>query len=81
MDSTCKEQYNDIPVYYCKSCLSLGIKTVIVGSDLDFCSECGSTDTGQAHIEEWKKLYRERYGFDFLTKELNNNGRERHKSN
>ena len=81
MDNTRKEQYNDEPVFYSKSCLSLKIRTVMVDSDLDFCDECGCTDTEQAHIEEWKKLYRERYGFDFLTKELNNNGRERHKSN
>lgn len=75
------EEYNDIPVHYCKGCLSLKIKTVAEGLNLDYCDECGCTDTEQAHIEEWKKLYRERYGFDFLTKELNNNGRERHKSN
>lgn len=75
------EEYNDIPVHYCKGCLSLKIKTVVEGLNLDYCDECGCTDTEQAHIEEWEKLYRERYGFDFLTKELNNNGRERHKSN
>lgn len=70
MDSTLKEQYNNIPVHYCKSCLSLKVKTVVVDSDLDFCDECGSTDIGQAHIEEWRKLHKERYGFDFLDKTL-----------
>lgn len=70
MDNTCKEQYNDIPVHYCKSCLSLKIKTVVVGSDLDFCDECGSTDIEQAHIDEWRKLYKDRYGFDYLNKRL-----------
>lgn len=67
--------YNDEPVFYCKSCLSLRVKTVTSGLNLDYCDECGSTDIEQAHIEEWKKLYKERYGFDYLTKELNN-GRE-----
>lgn len=62
--------YNDVPVHYCKNCLSLKIKTVIEGLNLDYCDECGSTDIEQIHIEEWQKLYRERYGFDFLTKEL-----------
>ena len=37
-------------------------------SDLDFCDECGSTDIGQAHIEEWRKMYKARYGFDYLDK-------------
>lgn len=61
-----QDSFNDEPVHYCKNCLSLRIKTVIVGSDLDFCDECGSTDVDKTHIEEWEKLFRERYGFDFL---------------
>lgn len=69
--------YNDEPVYYCKSCLSLGIKTVTLGLDLDYCKDCGSTDIGQTHIEEWQKSYRNKYGFDYLTKKLNDNGREK----
>ena len=77
MDSS---NYNDEPVFYCKSCLSLAVKTVVSGLDLDYCDECGSTDIEQTHIEEWRKLYRERYGFDYLTKELNNNGREDRKT-
>lgn len=71
------KDYNDEPVFYCKSCLSLKIKTVASGLDLDYCDECGCTDIEEASIEEWQALYRERYGFDYLTKELNNNGRER----
>lgn len=65
-----KEQYNDEPVFYCKDCLSLKVKTVAEGLDLDFCDECGSTNIATAHIEEWKALYRERYGFDYLTNKL-----------
>lgn len=71
------KEYNDEPVFYCKSCLSLGIKTVASGLDLDYCKDCGSTDIEQTHIENWQKLYRERYGFDYLTKELNKNGRDK----
>lgn len=69
------KDYNDEPVFYCKSCLSLKIKTVASNLDLDYCEECGCTDIGEAHIEEWRNLYKARYGFDYLTKELNNNGR------
>lgn len=68
MDNTTKTNYNDEPVFYCKSCLALRIKTVVVGSNLDFCDECGSTDIAQTHIEEWQELYKKRYGFDYLSK-------------
>lgn len=61
-----KEDYNDDPVFFCKSCLSLKIKTVAIGSDLDYCDECGSTDIEQTHIEDWSKMYRERYGFNYI---------------
>lgn len=69
------KEFNDEPVYYCKNCLSLKIKTVMVGLGLDYCDECSGTTIEQAHIEEWQDLYRKRYGFDFLNKQLNN-GRE-----
>ncbi len=59
--------YNDEPVLYCKSCLSLKVKRVSSDIDLDYCDDCGSTDIEQAHIEDWKKMYKERYGTDYLT--------------
>lgn len=62
------DEYNDVPVYYCKGCLSLKIKTVSEGLDLDYCDECGCTEIEQLHIEEWRDLYKRRYGFDYLTK-------------
>lgn len=71
------KEYNDEPVFYCKNCLSLGIKTVASGLDLDYCKDCGSTDIEQTHIEDWRKSYRDRYGFDFLTKEISKNGRDK----
>lgn len=75
MDSS-KEQYNNEPVFYCTDCLSLKIRTVAEGSDLDFCDECGATNIAQTSIEEWEKMYKERYGFDYLTNKLtNSNGR------
>lgn len=57
------EEYNDEPVYYCKHCLSLKVK--IVGG-YDFCDDCGSTHIETSHIEDWEKLYEERYGNKFL---------------
>lgn len=72
-----KSKYNDEPVFYCKSCLSLKIKTVAAGLDLDYCDDCGSTDIDKTHIDNWRNLYKGRYGFDYLNNELNN-GREKH---
>lgn len=66
---TNSKEFNDEPVFYCKSCLSLKVKTVLVDSNLDYCDECGSTDIGQTSIEEWENLYKERYGTFFLDKE------------
>jgi hypothetical protein len=62
-DNLTIEDYNDEPVHYCKQCLSLKIK--IVGK-FDFCDDCGSTDITTAHVDDWDKLYQERYGETFL---------------
>lgn len=57
--------YNDIPVFYCKKCLSLNIKTVI---GMDYCDDCNSTNIDHCHIEEWEKMYEEKYGYKLLNK-------------
>lgn len=36
--------------------------------DFDYCDECGVADIGETDIETWRKLYKERYGFDYLEK-------------
>lgn len=59
------DNYNDIPVFYCKKCLSLNIKSVI---GMDYCDDCNSTNIEQCHIEEWEKMYQERYGYKLLEK-------------
>lgn len=64
--------YNAIPVFYCKHCLSLNIKTVDESIDteyLDFCANCGSTEIGQTDIHTWEKMYEQKYGKKFLTGE------------
>lgn len=50
-----KEEYNKIPVYYCKNCGSLKIMTMPGLSD-DYCDDCGSTNISKAHIEAWLEL-------------------------
>lgn len=64
--------YNAIPVFYCKHCLSLNIKTVDESIDteyLDFCANCGSTEIEQTDIHTWEKMYEQKYGKNFLTGE------------
>ena len=53
-----KEDYNRLPVYYCKHCGSLKIMTVPQGIAEDYCDDCGSTDIGKANIEIWLELQR-----------------------
>lgn len=62
-----KTKYNDIPVHYCKSCLSLKIVNDTGVEGLDYCESCGSTNIEQIQIEQWERMYRQRYGFDYLT--------------
>ena len=44
------EEYNNIPVHYCKKCLSL--KIFVFDKDTDYCGDCGSADIDTAHIDE-----------------------------
>lgn len=59
-------EYNNIPVLYCKKCLSLKIRNVQSIEDSDYCDECGSTDIGECLIEEWETLYKNKYGHSYL---------------
>ena len=63
-----KKEFNDEPVFYCKNCLSLKIKTVPDMIELDYCDDCGSTDISKTDIETWRQLYKDRFGFDYLDK-------------
>ena len=58
--------YNAIPVLYCKHCLALKVRNVPTVEDSDYCDECGSTDIGECSIEEWENLYKSKYGHKYL---------------
>ena len=60
------DEYNSIPVLYCKRCLSIKVMNISIIEDLDYCDECGSTDIGQCSIEEWEELYKDKYGHKYL---------------
>lgn len=59
-------EYNKEPVFYCKRCLSLKIMNIPCIEDSDFCDSCNGTDIAQASIEEWEKLYIEKYHHRYL---------------
>lgn len=61
-----KQEYNDIPVVYCKQCLSISIR---VSDGIDYCDECGGTDMSETHIHEWEKMYEQKYNKKFLMEE------------
>lgn len=63
---TPKEEYNNIPVVYCKHCLSLAIRN---SDGIDYCDKCGGTETGEAHIHEWEKMYANMYGGSYVNRQ------------
>jgi hypothetical protein len=65
-----KKTYDEDPVFYCKRCLSLNIRRMPCVDNQDYCGECGTTDIGSADIEEWKEMYKKKYGHDFVQKRV-----------
>lgn len=61
--------YDDIPVHYCRECLSLRVMRIHERSDACFCDDCGSTDIASASFEEWEERYKDKYGDMFLNKD------------
>ena len=68
------ENYDSEPVNYCKTCLSIGLKTVTIPStddkpnaEITYCVPCGNTEIEVAQdIFEWEDMYAEKYGDKFL---------------
>lgn len=68
---TSKDKSNSEPITYCKTCLSIHIKTAEfedTKQEVDYCISCSNTDLDKTHISEWEDMYEERYGERFLTK-------------
>lgn len=61
-----QNEYNDEPVYFCKHCLSLNIRHILDLKDSEFCDDCGSTNIEHCSIEEWEKLYKDKFGHKYL---------------
>jgi hypothetical protein len=62
--------FNNVPVEYCKTCLSLHLKEVVFKDKepLVYCIPCGNTSIGSTHITEWEDFYQAKYGESFLDK-------------
>ena len=60
------DDFNEVPVWYCKRCLSLSIigggDEELIDDDESYCNDCGCTDIGYTTINEWETMYKERYG-------------------
>lgn len=66
IDFSRMNEYNNIPVVYCKHCLSLAIRSL--EEDSDFCDKCGNTETEKTDIFTWEKMYEEKYNTKFINK-------------
>ena len=64
------EDYNSEPVKYCSQCYSLKI-LYEEPIDFEYCATCGCSDILETSIEEWEKLYSERYGHKYVEKNPN----------
>lgn len=65
-EQSAKEDYNSIPIHYCRECLSPKIMRVAGMDDASYCDDCGCTDIAQASVEEWETLYKAKHGFTYL---------------
>lgn len=66
IEQCAKEDCNNIPVHYCKECLSLRVMRVAEIEDACYCDTCGCTDIAETTIEEWQSLYEKKHGFTYL---------------
>lgn len=61
-----KEDYNNIPVHYCRECLSLKVMRVAGMDDTSYCDDCGCTDIVETDIDTWEAIYKQKHGFTYL---------------
>ena len=59
--------YDSEPIAFCANCLSLKIKHED-SIDMDYCSDCGSSEIMEAPVERWEVLYEKKYGKKYVVK-------------
>lgn len=65
-----KEDYNNLPVFYCRTCGSLKIMRLGESIQGDYCDDCGSTDIGKTSIRVWQDLQKTKYKPLYLNKPI-----------
>lgn len=55
-----KDDYNNVPVHYCETCLSLKILPLTKDSDVCYCGDCGNITVNTISIKGWEKLKNKR---------------------
>lgn len=78
---TKKDNYNNVPIEYCGTCLKIHLKDVEFPKHnenvestkltekerkITYCVDCGNTDIKSTHITEWEDFYEKKYGEKFL---------------
>lgn len=64
------KEYDSEPVRYCPRCFSLKVRYEdAIGSDC--CMDCGCSDIAETTIDEWERMYKERYGSTYVSHERN----------
>ncbi len=58
LSSLSKDDYNNIPIYYCTKCLSLAIR---IEGDFNYCDSCGNTEVQESNIKDWEEIYKNKY--------------------
>lgn len=58
--------YDEEPVWYCTSCLSLAIIRQPDTEVPHYCKECSSTNIKTTDISNWRYIYSTKYGVDYL---------------
>lgn len=63
-----KMKYDEEPVWYCESCLSLAIICLNDNDVPHYCRDCSSTKINNCDISKWRVMYSSKYGFEYLNK-------------
>lgn len=59
--------YDSEPLVFCAKCLSPKIKHE-ESLDIDYCGDCGCSETREAQVYEWEVLYEKKYGHKYVVK-------------
>jgi len=57
------QQYDILPVYFCKQCLSLNLQD---GEDGVVCEDCGGEESSKTTINCWEDMFIEKYGVRYI---------------